>query len=42
MLNKSAQIVQDSLSKQGMHAKVVELPASTRTADEAAQAIGCK
>lgn len=42
MLSKSAQSVQDSLSNQGIHAQVVELPASTRTADEAAKAIGCQ
>lgn len=42
MLSKSAQSVQDSLSNQGIHAKVIELPASTRTAEEAAKAIGCQ
>ncbi len=42
MLSKSAQSVQDALFKQGLTAKVVELPASTRTAEEAAQAIGCQ
>ncbi len=42
MLSKSAQSVQDSLSSQGIHAKVVELPASTRTAEDAARAIGCQ
>jgi prolyl-tRNA editing enzyme YbaK/EbsC (Cys-tRNA(Pro) deacylase) len=31
-----------SKSSQGIHAKVVELPASTRTAEEAAKAIGCQ
>ncbi len=41
-LSKSAQSVQDALSKKGIEAKVVELPASTRTADEAAKAIGCQ
>jgi prolyl-tRNA editing enzyme YbaK/EbsC (Cys-tRNA(Pro) deacylase) len=41
-LSKSAQSVQDVLSKKGLKAKVVELPASTRTADEAAKAIGCQ
>ena len=41
MLSKSAQSVQDALSKKGMTAKVVELPASTRTAEDAAKAIGC-
>jgi len=42
MLSKSAQSVQDYLSNQGIHATVVELPASTRTAEEAAKAIGCQ
>ena len=41
-LSKSAQSVQDVLNKKGMHAKVVELPASTRTAQDAANAIGCE
>ena len=41
-LSKSAQSVQDALSEKGIEAKVVELPASTRTADEAAKAIGCQ
>ena len=41
-LSKSAQSVQDVLNKKGMHAKVVELPASTRTAQDAASAIGCE
>ena len=42
LLSKSAQSVQDALSKKGMTAKVVELPASTRTAEDAAAAIGCQ
>lgn len=42
MLSKSAQSVQDALSKKGISARVVELPASTRTADEAAKTIGCE
>lgn len=41
-LSKSAQSVQDALAKKGLEAKVVELPASTRTAEEAAKAIGCE
>lgn len=41
-LSKSAQSVQDVLSKKGMEAKVVELPATTRTAEDAAKAIGCQ
>jgi len=42
MLSKSAQSVQDALSKKGMEAKIVELPASTRTAEDAAKAISCQ
>jgi prolyl-tRNA editing enzyme YbaK/EbsC (Cys-tRNA(Pro) deacylase) len=42
MLKKSAQSVQDVLSQKGLEAKVVELPASTRTAEEASKAIGCQ
>lgn len=41
-LSKSAQSVQDVLNRKGIDAKVVELPASTRSADEAAKAIGCE
>lgn len=41
-LSKSAQSVQDVLTKKGLSLKVIELPASTRTAQEAAQAIGCE
>jgi len=40
-LSQSAQKVQDVLSPFGLSLEVVELPASTRTAAEAAQAIGC-
>ena len=40
-LSASAQKVQDALSARGMTLQVVELPGSTRTAQEAAQAIGC-
>ncbi|MCB1107744.1 MAG: YbaK/EbsC family protein [Chlamydiia bacterium] len=40
-LSKSAQSVQDALSQKGVEVKVVELPSSTRTADEAAKTIGC-
>ncbi len=40
-LSKSAQIIQDFLLEKGLETKVVELPASTRTADDAAKAIGC-
>ncbi len=41
MLSPSAQKVQDALKAFGMQLSVVELPASTRTAVEAAQAVGC-
>lgn len=40
-LKHSAQAVQDALAASGLECRVVELPASTRTAKEAAQAIGC-
>lgn len=42
MLSKSAQNVQDVLAKKGLKFKVVELPSSTRTANEAATSIGCE
>jgi prolyl-tRNA editing enzyme YbaK/EbsC (Cys-tRNA(Pro) deacylase) len=42
MLSSSAQKVQDALDAFGMTLQVVELPASTRSAAEAAQAIGCQ
>lgn len=41
-LPRSAQRVQDILSKKGVQFTVVEFPASTRTAEEAAVAIGCE
>ena len=40
-LNPSAKKVQDALKEKGYSIQVVELPDSTRTAGEAAQAIGC-
>lgn len=40
-LQSSAQKVQEALTALGLTCQVVELPASTRTAQEAAQAIGC-
>lgn len=40
-LQSSAQKVQEALTALGLSCQVVELPASTRTAREAAQAIGC-
>jgi prolyl-tRNA editing enzyme YbaK/EbsC (Cys-tRNA(Pro) deacylase) len=41
-LSPSAQKVQDALAGLGLTLQVVELPGSTRTAVEAAQAIGCQ
>jgi prolyl-tRNA editing enzyme YbaK/EbsC (Cys-tRNA(Pro) deacylase) len=41
-LNPSAQRVQEALHNRGVQLKVIELPASTRTAREAAQAVGCE
>ena len=41
-LSPSAQKVQDALSTLGLSLQVVELPGSTRTAVEAAQAVGCQ
>jgi prolyl-tRNA editing enzyme YbaK/EbsC (Cys-tRNA(Pro) deacylase) len=40
-LSSSAEKVQKALDQHGLSLQVVELPASTRTAVEAAQAIGC-
>lgn len=40
-LKQSARAVQEALQSSGLECQVVELPASTRTAKEAAQAIGC-
>ncbi len=41
-LSPSAQRVQDALAARGLSLQVVELPASTRTAQEAARAVGCE
>jgi len=41
-LSSSAQRVQESLQTLGLTLNVVELPASTRTASDAARAIGCE
>lgn len=41
-LSRSASRVQAALEAAGVDARVVELPASTRTAVEAAQAVGCE
>jgi prolyl-tRNA editing enzyme YbaK/EbsC (Cys-tRNA(Pro) deacylase) len=40
-LSASAQRVQDALTALGLPCRVVELPASTRTAQEAGDAVGC-
>ena len=40
-MKKSAQSVQDALDAAGLATQVVELPDSTRSAQEAASAIGC-
>jgi len=42
MLSPSAQKVQEALRQSGVQLQVVELPASTRTSAEAAQAVGCE
>jgi prolyl-tRNA editing enzyme YbaK/EbsC (Cys-tRNA(Pro) deacylase) len=42
LLSESAQKVQDALIRLGVTCEVMELPGSTRTAQEAAQAIGCR
>lgn len=42
MLSKSAQSIQDFLTAKGVKTSVVELPDSTRTARDAAKAIGCQ
>ncbi len=41
-LSSSAQRVQEYLVARGLESRVVELPDSTRTAPEAAQAVGCQ
>lgn len=41
-LKNSAQIVQTRLKEKGFTNEVIELPSSTRTAQEAADALGCK
>ncbi len=42
MLSPSAQRVQDALTAIGVKIQVIELPASTRTSAEAAEAVGCQ
>lgn len=41
VLKKSAQSVQDALEQNGLVCNVIEMPSSTRTAQDAALAIGC-
>jgi prolyl-tRNA editing enzyme YbaK/EbsC (Cys-tRNA(Pro) deacylase) len=41
VLSSSARKVQEALNQRGVKLRVVELPASTRSAPEAAEAIGC-
>lgn len=41
-LSASAQKVQDALNAYGVDCQVVELPGSTRTSQEAADAVGCQ
>ncbi len=41
-LKKSAQVVQELIHQKGYDNEVIELPASTRTAQEAANALDCK
>ena len=41
-LSKSASRVQEALAQKGLDFKVIELDASTRTAQDAAEAIGCE
>jgi prolyl-tRNA editing enzyme YbaK/EbsC (Cys-tRNA(Pro) deacylase) len=41
-LSASAQRVQVALHQYGLECKVIEMPAATRTAKEAAQAVGCR
>lgn len=41
-LSQNAQRIQDALNESGLQLEVVELPDSTRTALEAAQAISCR
>lgn len=41
-LSSSAQRVQEALNKYGVSCQVVEMPQSTRTAEDAARAVGCQ
>ena len=40
-LNKHSQKIQDTLKEYHVKTQVLELPASSRTAKEAAEAVGC-
>ncbi|MGB5748031.1 MAG: hypothetical protein WBM69_13675 [Desulfobacterales bacterium] len=40
-LSSSAQRVQDALQAFGLTCRVVEMPQTTRTAEDAARAVGC-
>lgn len=42
IISKRAQQFQDALQERGLDLTVVELPDSTRTADDAAKALGCQ
>ena len=42
ILSRSARIIQDVLSEKGINFKVIELSESTRTAQDAANALGCE
>ena len=41
-ISSSARKVQEALNKYGLSCQVVEMPQSTRTADDAARAVGCQ
>jgi prolyl-tRNA editing enzyme YbaK/EbsC (Cys-tRNA(Pro) deacylase) len=41
-LSSSAQKVQEALNEYGVSCQVVEMPQTTRTADDAARAVGCQ
>jgi len=41
-LSSSARKVKEALDKHGVACRVAEMPQSTRTADDAARAVGCK
>jgi len=41
-LSSSARKVQEALASFGLSCQVVEMPHSTRTAEDAAQAVGCQ